>query len=120
MITEAALVTISCVLFIQMGLCETIEKFLSVSFKIISCPKCCTFWTCLGVLIWHKNSIIDSVAASFIASYVATWLALLYDSLAILYNYAYESITPNPDTSEGAERPSCSTGPTETDSNAVS
>ena len=44
-----------------------------------------------------------SVAASFISAYVALWLALLYDALAVLYNYAYESITKTDDTAQDAK-----------------
>ena len=105
MITEAALITISCVLFIQMGLADAIQEVLHIKLRIVSCQKCCTFWVCLLWTVWHGYGLIESVAASFIASYCALWLTLFYDSLALLYNYFYEQITQNPDTSEDAERP---------------
>lgn len=105
MITEVALITISCVLFIQMGLSEAIQDFLHIKVGVVSCPKCLTWWICLAALVGSDYGIIESVAASFIASYVATWLALVYDALAILYNYIYEQITQNPDASTAAERP---------------
>lgn len=104
MITEAALITVSCVLFIQMGLSDAISDFLQLRIKIASCPKCCTFWCCLIWLLTHKYGLVQSVAASFIASYCALWLSLLYDGLAILYNYFYEQITETQDTSEASER----------------
>ena len=105
MVTEVALITISCVLFVQMGLSEAIFGFLHVSPKIASCPKCCTFWVCLIWLLAHKNGVLMSVSASFVAAYAALWLALLYDSLALIYNYLYEQITKTSDTSPDAERP---------------
>ena len=104
MISEVALITMSCVLFVQMGLSEAIQEFLHIKVRIVSCPKCCSFWVCLIYGFTHDYGIVVSVAASFIASYAATWLALLYDSLAILYNYLYEQISKEPDTSKASER----------------
>lgn len=105
MITEVALITISCVLFIQMGLAEAIQEFLRIKVRIVSCPKCLCFWICLMWNALHEYGLVLSVATSFIASYCALWLSLLYDALALLYNHFYEQITQNPDTSEDAERP---------------
>lgn len=103
MITEVALITISCVLFIQMGLYGAIETLLHIKMPIVSCPKCLTWWVCLLYLATHEYGIVDCVATSFIASYVASWLSLLYDSLAILYNYIYEQINKATNTSEASE-----------------
>jgi len=104
MITEAALITISCVLFIQMGLADAIQEVLHIRLRVVSCQKCLTFWICLGWMVWHEYGIIESVAASFIASYSALWLSLLYDGLALQYNYLYEQITSTKDTSSDSER----------------
>lgn len=95
---DAALITVSCVLFIQMGLSEAIQKVLHIRIQIISCPKCLTMWTNLTFLILSKNRILDAVAVSFLFAYIALWLALLYDSIAVLYNMCYEKITPTQDT----------------------
>lgn len=105
MIKEVALITVSCVLFVQMGLSDAITRILRVHFPPLSCPKCMTFWS---VLVWSfltRNGPVESVATSFIASYCALWLTLAYDAVAILYNYIYEQITKTNDTSSDAERP---------------
>lgn len=94
MIVEVALITISCVLFVQMGLCGAIEELLHIRLPIVSCPKCCTFWMCIIHGVAHEQGMIVVIATSFIASYAALWLVLVYDSLARLYNYLYETITP--------------------------
>ena len=99
------MITISCVLFVQMGLADAIMETLHVSLRLASCPKCLVFWASLVWLIAHENGLVVSVATSFIASYCALWLSLLYDGLALLYNYIYEEITNHQDTSEDAERP---------------
>lgn len=102
MIREAALITVSAVLFVQMGLSSAIQETLHFRSRIASCPKCATFWSVLAYSILARNGIIASVAASFICAYVAQWLALLYDALAILYNSIYESINEPQDTPEDA------------------
>ena len=101
--TEAVLIMISCVLFVQMGLSGAITEALHTDLPIVSCPKCLTWWICLMYLVSHEYGIIESVAASFILSYAALWLALLYDCLAVLYNKTYDKLSKTNDTSEDAE-----------------
>lgn len=103
MFKEVALVTISAVLFVQMGLSEAIQQTLHFHSKILSCCRCCSFWSTLAYCLLTRNGIVVSVAASFICAYVALWLALLYDALAVLYTNAYESITKTDDAPENAE-----------------
>lgn len=103
MIEEVALLTVSCVLFIQMGLSHAIQERIGVRSEILSCPRCCTFWSVLVLLLISGHGIIRSVAASFLSSYSALWLSLIYDALAKLYNTCYEAITENDDTAPDAE-----------------
>ena len=103
MIVEAALITTSAVLFVQMGLSDAIQKVIRFRLRIASCPKCLAFWSTLAYCTLTGNGVIVSVATSFICSYVALWLALLYDALALLYNSAYESISETNGASTDAE-----------------
>ena len=90
---EAAEIMASCVLFIGMGLEAEIERILSCRFKVLSCPKCLTFWSVLifGVVTGH--GMVETIAVSFLFSYTALWLSLLCDELTLLYNEIYETIT---------------------------
>ena len=97
------MVTVSCVLFIGMGLSGEIQQRLGFSSKILSCPKCCTFWCALVLLLAGRNKLLPSVAVSFGSSYAAMWLALALDALAVIYNKAYEKITKNPGAAESAD-----------------
>lgn len=98
MIIEAVLITLCCVLFISMGLSGAVqERTRRIGF--LSCPKCLTFWVCLVYFLASGYPLLDSVTASFISSYSALWLSLVYDLLATLYNKIYETITET-DTSE--------------------
>ena len=100
---EAALIAVSCVLFVQMGLAGAVQETLHFKSRILSCPKCLTFWS---VLLWdlaHGTPAVLSVAASFILSYAALWMALALDGLTVLYNALYDAITETTeDTTETA------------------
>lgn len=102
MIREAALITVACVLFVQMGLADAIAGILRIRFRILSCPKCTTFWMVLSWSITHGCEPLQSVAGWFISSYCALWLALLYDMLATLYNKLYEQVSNSPDSAKEA------------------
>ena len=103
MITEAALILVSCVLFVQAGLSDAIQETLHVRLRIASCPRCLTFWACLAWALLAGRGLLVSVAASFITSYCAMWLCLVYDALALLYNRLYEQITKTQDTAPAPE-----------------
>lgn len=92
MLKEAALIVISCVLSVQMGLVGAVEERLGFEFHILSCPKCSTWWISIAWHLLHRRALLDTVAVSFISSYIALWLALAYDVAAVFYNYAYERI----------------------------
>ena len=101
MIGKAILILISCVLFIQMGLSAAVQKIFKINIDFLICPKCFTFWVTLITLLIMGYGIIESVSISFISSYLALWLSLLYDYLATLYNQLYEYISKTQDTESG-------------------
>ena len=101
MVREVALITVSCVLFVQMGLSDAAQDALRFKSRILSCPKCLTMWVCLAYLLLQGHGLVVSSAASFICSYCALWLALLYDAVACLYNILYDAITQETDAAEG-------------------
>ena len=94
------MVLVCTVLFIGMGLSGEIQRIAGISLKILNCPKCLTFWSVLVVLLARRHPAIPSVAASFIASYLAMWLTLALDAATVKYNSLYEKITENTGTSE--------------------
>ena len=102
MVLEVALITVSCVLFVQMGLSDAIQDSFRFKSRIVSCPKCLAMWTNLAYLLMQGHGIVISVATSFICSYCALWLSLVYDTVAMIYNYLYESITKKTDAAEGS------------------
>lgn len=113
---EAAMVAASCVLFVSMGLSEAVQEVLRVKLRILSCPKCLTFWTTLVWSLSHGAGFVRSVAASFIFAYAALWAALALDGLSVLYNKCYEIISKTTDTPKETAK----TGNAETGSDEVS
>ena len=75
-----------------MGLIDAIGNFLHYEFRILSCPKCATLWLSLGYHLLSSRPVLDSIFASFLSSYAALWLSMLYDAIALGYNYVYEKI----------------------------
>ena len=100
---DAVLITLSCVLAIQMGLVNAVGKLIHYEFRVLSCPKCSVWWLSLGWHLFSSRSLLPSVAVSFLSSYSALWLALLIDSLAIVYNRLYERIEKESTDTDKAE-----------------
>ena len=90
---EAIQITVVCVLAIQMGLVEAIGKAIRYEFRILSCPKCATFWLSLGIHLLHSRPLLPAIFVSFLSAYIALWLTLAYDYIATKYNKAYQKIT---------------------------
>jgi len=107
------MVTISCVLFVNMGLSEAIQNLLHLKLRILSCPKCLTMWTCLAIFLLHRYDLVESIAVSFICSYLSLWLTLIYDGLSALYNNMYELFTETDTAKDNppAETPAGTGGP---------
>ena len=81
-----SLVLISCILFIHLGMGDTIAKLIRKEFVLLKCTKCLTFWSTLTYsLTFTDFNIVECIATSFICAYVALWLDLLLSKLADIY-----------------------------------
>ena len=100
---EAIQLTFVCVLAIQMGLVDAIGKFLHYEFRVLSCPKCVTFWCSLGWHLYRERGLLDIVFVSFLSSYAALWLSMIYDAIALGYNYVYEKIQSAAEDQSGSD-----------------
>ena len=87
------MITVACVLYINMGLRDAIVERIGFSLPITGCQKCLTFWIVLVSNLIHRSPITECLAVSFLCSYAALWLSLAYDALATIYNRLYERIT---------------------------
>lgn len=92
---ETVMIALSCVLFVTMGLADAIQEYVPFRLRILTCPKCLTFWSSLLYNLIAGQGVIRSIAVSFIIAYIALWAALIMDAITVLYNYIYEKITRN-------------------------
>ena len=97
MFTGALMVTVCCVLFIHMGLCEAVERTFRYKFKIISCVRCLTFWCDLLYLTVTSTPVIHAVFYSFTLSYMSLWLEVLLTVTGRFYERIYSEIYAAPD-----------------------
>ena len=98
---DVAAVVISAVLINYLGLIETVEKLIRHKLPILNCPRCLTFWSVLIWLVinshWHMAII---VATSFLASYLANWIELIFGLLDKVYEYIYQKNYPTETSTE--------------------
>lgn len=92
MILETLLLAVGCVLFVNMGLSDAIQETLGFHSRILSCPKCLVWWSCLTYLAFSGCRIITAAGVSFLLSYLALWLDLGLSALNKIYNESYQQI----------------------------
>lgn len=84
--TGVALIFVSSVLFIHLGLGEAVMSFLGYEFVLLRCSKCLSFWCVFGYSFLFTDIKGEMcLAVAFGASYLSLWLMLLLDKLAELY-----------------------------------
>jgi hypothetical protein len=109
---DIASIVFVCVTMNHLGLITAIESVIKNRLPILNCPKCCTFW---GVLLYglaanHFEEILELLAISFLASYIALWLELFESLIDTLYlrlyeiasGYNHNEATTSPDDSDSA------------------
>ena len=101
---DVCLLAASCVLFVNMGLSDALQEFFGFHSRILSCPKCLTFWTALAFLLVSRCRFVTAVGASFLLSYLALWADLGLSALNRIYNESYEQLS-SPPARPGKARP---------------
>ena len=96
--SEVVLITFSCVAANHLGLVAAVEGILKHSIPIVNCPKCLTFWTLMICGILERDNFFVTTATSFLFSYLATWLNLLFAIIDTQYNRIYDKIYSTTDT----------------------
>lgn len=76
---------ISCVLFIHLGLGDTISKVTRINFILFRCVKCLTYWSVLGYSVYINLPLVYSVCIAFVCSYLSLWAELILGKLADRY-----------------------------------
>lgn len=83
------LTVVNATIAVHLGLSVAIGKVLT---KMLSCPKCLTFWSSLGLLILFGCNIFIAVVLSLLGAYVSSWFALLLIKLNQKYNELWQRL----------------------------
>lgn len=73
----------------HLGLTEEAAKIVS---KIASCPKCCTFWIALFMLLYHGCNVFVAITLSLSVAYLSYYFGLILILLQRLYNYLWQRV----------------------------
>ena len=92
MMTDAVAIMFICTAMNHMGLVDAAEDMLDHELPVLNCVKCSTFWLTLIYLFFTQKTIIHSIAAAFVLSYLSVWLELLMGCIDSIYMKCYEKI----------------------------
>ncbi len=73
----------------HLGLIKAIEDILHINLPVINCCKCLSFWSCLFYL---EIPLLQRLAMSLLAAYLAVWVELGMGFIDSLYNRIYDKI----------------------------
>lgn len=68
------------------------EEAAEVVKKIASCPKCCTFWLSLFVLIYNGCDLFVSASLSMLVAYLSFYFGLILILLQKLYDWLWQKL----------------------------
>ena len=81
----AAMITVASVLYLHLGMGETLSKMFHSNLYIFRCCKCVTFQCVLAYLLIMGYDIVVSITVAFVAAYISLWMDLGLTKLAGYY-----------------------------------
>ena len=79
-------ILVICVLYIHLGMGDTLGKIFHSEAYVFKCVKCITWQSVLAYTICLSDlNVLACLAVSFASAYVALWLELALSKLASLY-----------------------------------
>ena len=81
----AAMITVAAVLYLHLGMGETLSKMFHSNLYIFRCCKCVTFQCVLAYLLIMGYDIVVSITVAFVAAYISLWMDLGLTKLAGYY-----------------------------------
>lgn len=85
------LIFLSCVLFVHLGLGETICRIIRLDLYILKCPRCICFWSVLVYTLFATYLCWEAcLAIAFVSSYLALWVDLALTKIAKVYEKLYD------------------------------
>ena len=89
MVIIALIVMILATLANHLGLTEANSDIFR---KIARCPKCCSFWATLFVLVLLECNLFIAIGLSILAAYLSYWVGLVFIIMQKLYNKVWERL----------------------------
>ena len=87
------LVSFCCIMFIHLGLGDTISKIIHFDFVLLHCQKCLNFWSVLTYTLFIVElPILESMSIAFGVSYLSLWVDLVLAKIAEKYDIWYKKI----------------------------
>lgn len=83
------LTMVNAVIAVHLGLSAAIAKILV---KVLTCPKCLTFWSSLGLLYIVGCNLLIAVLLSLLSAYASNWFAILLVKLTQYYDKLWQSV----------------------------
>ena len=80
---------VTATLAVHLGLSVEVGKILT---KILSCPKCLTFWGSVTILYLIGCSAYLAVVLSLLGAYIANWFGFMLIKLQKLYNKLWQRL----------------------------
>lgn len=76
----------------HLGLTEVVTKIVG---KIAECPKCCSFWLTLAVLLSGGCELFPSVVLSLLVAYLSFYFGLILMLLQKIYDWLWQKVNRN-------------------------
>lgn len=89
-IVVALCATLIAVIAHHLGLSEAIGEVVA---RILSCPKCLTFWFTLLVLLYYGCEPFIAIGLSLVSSYLSLWIGLTLVWLNKRYSEAWRRLS---------------------------
>lgn len=73
----------------HLGLTDAVAK---VTCKILSCNMCCTFWSCLLLLMYMDVPLLYCALLSILSAYASNWFVFVLMGLQNLYDKLWQRL----------------------------
>lgn len=86
MLISIGYILVVCVLYIHLGMGDTLGRIFHSEAYVFKCVKCITWQSVLAYTICLSDlNVLACLAVSFVSAYVAIWLELVLSKLASFY-----------------------------------
>ena len=79
-------ILVVCVLYIHLGMGDTLGRIFHSDAYVFKCVKCVTWQATLAYTLFFSDlNVLACLAVSFVSAYIALWMELMLSKMASLY-----------------------------------